>query len=121
MSMDREGDSAGPKINLKTFRSHFSDLVDLVEERKSHLPTIVVIGERNDATVRNFIQNLFGFAIDLNHIKNPVKYRFINDDTCEDNEVFCTVGDSHVEIDLPIEYDFLVDRINRSSNWAIKG
>ncbi len=108
------------KKNLERFRCNFPDLVDLAEEWKSDLPKIVFIGKRNESAVRNLIECICGFAVDLNHIKNPVEYRLLNDDACEDDEVFCTVGESQVEIDLPTEYDLLVQWVNRYSNWVIE-
>jgi len=113
MSMDRKSDGASSRMNLKTFRNHFADLVDLAEQWQIDLPKIVVIGKRNDSGVKDLIQNLFGFSICLKEINDPVLYRFIKDDTCGDNEAFCTVNDALVEIDLMTEYETVIDQISQ--------
>jgi hypothetical protein len=113
MSMDRKSDGASSRMNLKTFRSHFPDLVDLAQQWKIDLPKIVVIGKRNDSGVKDLIQSLFGFSIRLKEINDPVLYRFIKDDTCGDNEAFCTVNDALVEIDLMTEYETVIDQISQ--------
>jgi len=119
MSMDRNSDGASSRMNLKTFRTHFAELVDLAEQWQIDWPKLVFIGNRNESAVKNLIECLFGFAIDLKDITNPVEYRFIDDESCGDDQVFCTVGRSSVEIDFPDEYDLLIDRINRYSDWIM--
>jgi hypothetical protein len=109
--MDRKSDGATSRMNLKTFRNHFPDLVELAEQWKIDLPKIVVIGKRNDSRVKNLIQDLFGLSICLKGINNPIVYRFINDETCEDDQVLCSVNDALVEFDLLTESESLKDRL----------
>ncbi len=45
MSMDRKSDGATWRMNLKTFRDHFPDLVDMVQLWEIGFPGIVFINE----------------------------------------------------------------------------
>jgi len=119
MSIDREArmDSAVSTINLGAFSNHFPDVIQLTKEFNLELPKIVVVGRRSESAASRLIEALSGFSVCLKEINNPVTYRFIKDNTCGDNEAFCTVGETKVEIDLATEYETVIERLTEHNNW----
>lgn len=112
-------------MDLKNFRKHFGDIVDLVDELNSFddipkikLPTIIVAGEfsvRGEKAIRA----LAGFALRVGTIvPNPIEYNFVCDPTCSDNEAFCTINDSLVELNISTQYEELVDMFDELKEWG---
>jgi len=70
-----------------------------------------------EAVSADVIKALFGFSICLKEINKPVSYRFIKDDSCDDNEAFCTVGESLIDIDLMTEFETVIERVIELNDW----
>jgi len=112
-------------MNFETFRSHFPDVVDVVRNLKlnrcvtgSDCLRIVVVKDRSGPV--KFIESLTGFAIELErNVLNPIEYHYICDPECEENEAFCTINDSLVELNMSTEYEELMDTVNELKDWGL--
>jgi len=112
-------------MDLTVFRKNFKDIIDLINELNSFgdmprikLPKIMVTGKKHGCLSGKIIRELTGFVLDGEQYGlNPVEYRFIYDPTCSDDEAFCTINDSLVELDISRDYEELIDRCNILRDW----
>lgn len=110
------------RMELRIFRNNFGDIAALVDEFNSFddsikikLPKIVVAGEWGD--VGRVIRDLTGFALWEKHIEYHYKF----DPKCKENEAFCTVNDSVMEINMSSQYAKMVDNVNELIDWFEDG
>ena len=116
-----------PRMNFKTFRNNFADIVDLFTEfnsigysSKLRLSSIVMVGCEDDGGQSvNAIRALTGFAIDLG-MKNGklLEYRFTNDITCGENEALCSINGSSEEFHIPEQLGELIDALKDPKCWC---
>ena len=111
-------------MNFATFRSRFPDLVDVVTDlvrigfsKVSTSARIVVVKDRSG--IVKFIQSLTGFAIELEpSVPNPIEYHFSYDPSCNEDEAFCTINNSLMELNMATQYEKLVDIVNELKDWV---